>query len=339
MPQRIFSIARNTFTESIRQPIYLVVLGLTIFLLVLELFWSAYTFDEDDKILIEFCLSTVLAGGVVMASLISSGVLAREIENKTALTVISKPIGRPAFIFGKYLGVIAAVAMAFWVWSLISLMLIRHSVMSTASDKVDMPVFLFGFGALAIAIAAATWGNYFYNWVWTSKMVGIFTVALTIGYVLVLVISPKWQFQPITTEFTKAGEEGRAMLGEVVLALLLVFEALTILCAVAIACSTRLGQVLTLLTCIGVFGLGSVSDWAFGRFAPAQNVPPFDTALLPWVAYRVTPNIGYLFVADALSQQAPVTAGYVGITTAYTVLFTTAILCLAVALFQTRETG
>jgi ABC-2 type transport system permease protein len=331
MIQRIFSIARNTFTESIRQPIFLVILGLGITFLILELFFAAYTFDDDDKILIEFCLSTIFLGGVALAALIATGVLSREIENKTVLTVISKPIGRPAFIFGKYLGVVAAVAVAFWIWSLVFLMLIRHEVMSTARDKVDMPVFYFGFGALVLAVAIATWGNYFYNWVFTSRMIGIFTVALTIGYGLVLIISKEWEFQSITTEFLKENEEGRAMLAQVLLALLLVFQGLMILCAVAIACSTRLGQVLTLLICIGVFFIGSFADWAFGRF---EQVQP-----LAWVAYRITPNVGYLFVADALSQQAPVTGGYVAMVSAYAALFTLAALCLAVALFQTRETG
>jgi ABC-2 type transport system permease protein len=145
MAQRIFSIARNTFTESIRQPIYMVMLGLVIFGLIISLFLSAYTFDNDDKILIELCLSTIFLGGLLLAALVATGVLSREVENKTVLTVISKPVGRPAFIVGKYLGVVAAVALAFWIWSIVTLMLVRHEVMSTARDKVDMPVFIFGF--------------------------------------------------------------------------------------------------------------------------------------------------------------------------------------------------
>jgi len=331
MIQRIFSIARNTFTESIRQPIFMVVLGLGVTLLILELFFAAYTFDNDDKILIEFCLSTIFLGGVAMAALIATGVLSREIENKTVLTVISKPIGRPAFILGKYLGVVAAVALAFWIWSIVFLMLIRHEVMSTASDKVDMPVFYFGFGALALAVALATWGNYFYHWVFTSRVVGILAVTITLAYLLVLVINKKWEFQPITTEFTKETEDGRAVLSQVLIALLLVFEGLMILCAVAIACSTRLGQVLTLLVCLGIFFVGTFADWAFGRF---EQIQP-----LAWVAYRATPNVGYLFVADALSQQAPVTGGYLAMVSGYAALYGLAVLCLAVALFQTRETG
>ncbi len=331
------SIARNTFIESIRQPIYMVMLGLVIFALVVSLFLSAYAFDNDDKILVEFGLSMIFVGGLVLASLIATGVLAREIDNKTVLTVVSKPVGRPRFILGKYLGVVAAVAIAFWVWSIVFLMLLRHQVMSTASDNVDMPVFLFGFGSAAVAILIAVWGNYFYNWVFTSRFVGLFAVLITIAYLLVLVINKKWEFQSILTEFgrTKEVEEGRAVLSQVLVALLLVFEGLMILCAVAIACSTRLGQVMTLLICAGVYLVGICSDFMFGRFL---NIAP-PAGYLARAGYYLTPNAGYLFVADALSQGSPVAAGYVGLVSAYAMLFTFGILCLAVAMFQTRERG
>lgn len=331
MAQRIFSIAKNTFTESIRQPIFLVMLGLVSFALILSLFLSAYTFDNDDKILIEYCLSMIFVGGLLLAALTAAGVLSREIDNKTVLTVISKPIGRPAFILGKYLGVVAAVGVAFWVWSIVFLMLVRHEVMSTASDSVDKPVMIFGVGSILVAAAVAVWGNYFYGWVFTSRFAGFWAVTITLGYLGVLMVSKKWEFQAIATEFLKEGEEGRAMLGQILVALLLVFEGLMILCAVAIACSTRLGQVMTLLICFGIYLVGICGDWMFGRF---QEVQP-----LAWLAYRAVPNVGYLFVADALSQHAPISGGYVAMVSGYAALYAAAVLLTAVALFQTRETG
>lgn len=332
MIKPIFNIAQNTFVESIRQPIFLVVLGIGIVLLILELFFAAYTFDNDDKLLIEFCLSTIFLGGVAMSALIATGVLYREIDNKTVLTVISKPIGRPAFIFGKYLGVVAAVFVAFWVWSLVTLMLIRHEVMSTGGDHADQPVITAGVVALLLAIAIATWGNYFYNWVFTSRLVGLFVVLLTLGYLLVLVIDKNWNFQPIWAEFYKEDLEGRAVLSQVIVALFLVLAGMTTLCAVAIACSTRLGIVLTLIICLGIFLIGSFAEWAFDRYADEGHA----TA---WVAQTVTPHVGVWFAADALAQNSKLTAGYVWTVLAYTLCMTGAALFTAVALFQTRQTS
>jgi ABC-type transport system involved in multi-copper enzyme maturation permease subunit len=331
MIQKTLNISQNTFIESIRRPIYMVVLGLGIAMLVLELFFAAYTFDNDNKLLIEFCLSTIFLGGVAMAALIATDVLYREIDNKTVLTVISKPIGRPLFIFGKFVGVTAAISMAFWVWSIVVLLLLRHQVMSTASDRADMPVIFAGCTALILSVAIATWGNYFYNWVFTSRLVVLFTILITMAYLFVLMLDKQWQFQSIATEFLREDLEGRAVLTQVILAMLLVYEGMALLCAIAIACSTRLGMVLTLVICLGIFVLGSFSDYAFKNAA--------DTNWLAWIAYTIVPNISFFFLGDALVQQSEITLEHFFTVSIYMGLMTMAALCVAVALFQTREIG
>jgi len=327
MFQQVFTIARNTFTESIRQPIFLVVLGAVIMLLVLNPALSAYTLDDDNKLLIDLGLSTIFLGGLFLAAFTATGVLAREIDNKTVLTVISKPIGRPAFLAGKYLGVAGAISVAFWIWSLVFLLSVRHKVMSTASDHFDIPVLAFGFGALLIALAVTTWGNYFYGWVFTSRLTGWLAGTITLAYLLVLMIGPKWQFQAITAEFV--ANDGK--LGQIIVALLLVLEALGVICAVAIACSTRLGQVMTLAICLAIFLVGLSSDYFFGRFT--------DEHPIVWIAYALAPNVQYFWLADALTQNNPVSAYYIAMVTGYCALYAFGVMCLATALFQTRETG
>jgi ABC-2 type transport system permease protein len=327
MFEQIATIARNTFIESIRQPIFVVLLVIGLMALTINPALSSYTLDDDNKLLIDLGLSTIFMLGLFLAAFSATGVLAREIENKTVLTVISKPIGRPAFIVGKYLGVGASIGVAFWTWSIVFLMTIRHKVMSTASDTVDMPVVLLGLGAIVIAVAVATWGNYFYGWVFSSRFSGILAVTITIAYVLVLAISKDWAFQGLGAEFAK--EESQ--LGQVFVALLLVMEALAVICAVAIACSTRLGQVMTLMICLSVLFLGLISDYLFGRFT--GQVP------LLWGAYASLFNVQFFFIADALTQKHPVSAHYVQLVSIYTGLYIMAVLSLAVAMFQTRETG
>ncbi|QNN22767.1 hypothetical protein HED60_10980 [Planctomycetales bacterium ZRK34] len=327
MFEQIWTIARNTFTESIRQPIFIVVLGAACLLLVLNPALSAYTLDDDNKLLIDLGLSTIFLGGLFLAAFTATGVLAREIENKTVLTVISKPIGRPAFILGKYLGVTGALSVAFWIWSIVFLLTVRHKVMSTASDHFDAPVLAFGFCALLIAAGVATWGNYFYGWVFTSRLTGWLAGTITLAYLLVLMITPKWQFQSITTEFV--ADDGKLL--QIITALMLVLEALAVICAVAIACSTRLGQVMTLAICLAIFLVGLSSDYFFGQYV--------ETYPAVWLIYGLAPNVQFFWLADALTQNNPVNSYYVMMITGYAALYTLAVLCLASALFQTRETG
>jgi ABC-type transport system involved in multi-copper enzyme maturation permease subunit len=335
MPQQIWTIARNTFTESIRQPVFVVVLVAGMLLLTLNPGLSAYTLSDNNKLLIDLGLSTIFLGGLFLAAFTATGVLSREIENRTVLTVISKPIGRPAFVLGKYLGVAGALGLAYWIWSIVFLLTLRHKVISAAGDQLDMPVILFGGGAVLLALALATWGNYFYGWVFTSRFSGTLAVTITVAYLLVLMINKQWEFQPITAEFvdpnvTNYGETEKS-LTQILIAMLLVLEALGMICAVAIACSTRLGQVMTLLICLAMFLVGLSSDYMFGRFVEQQPAA--------WIGYALAPNLQYMWLADALTQQHPVNGSYVLMVTGYSALYTLAVLCLATALFQTRETG
>ncbi len=335
MFMRIWTITRNTFTEAIRQPVFVVMVMFVILWLVLNLLTSAYTLDDDNKLLIDIGLATILGFGGVLAGLIATGVISREIDSKTVLTVISKPIGRPVFVLGKFLGVAGAITMAAWIWGLVFLLTVRHKVMAGAGDQLDMPVITFGCGALLIALAVAVWGNYFYNWVFSSTFSVVLALALPLAFLLVLMINRDWQFQSITTEFvdwrtTNYGEKEKNF-GQIILAVVMVVEAVWVLCAVAVACSTRLGWVMTLVVLAAVAALGLSSDYLFGRY--------MDDNLAARIGYAIAPNLQVHFLADALTQNHLVGWSYLVLGSAYSLLYILAMLCAGVALFQTRETG
>ena len=112
MFQQLLAIIRNTFFESVRQPVVLVVLVGAALLIVLSNPLSAFTMDENQRMLIDIGLATIFMSAALLSGFIATSVLGREISNKTALTVISKPVGRPLFVIGKFLGVALAMMLA-----------------------------------------------------------------------------------------------------------------------------------------------------------------------------------------------------------------------------------
>ncbi|NQW49042.1 MAG: ABC transporter permease, partial [Planctomycetes bacterium] len=88
----LFTIARNAFLESIRQPVQAVLICAALLALVLNLNVAGYTLEDDNKLLIDLGLSTLFLSGILMAAFTATSVLSREIENKTLLTVVSKPV-------------------------------------------------------------------------------------------------------------------------------------------------------------------------------------------------------------------------------------------------------
>jgi len=259
------AIARNTFVESLRQPVFFVLIIAGGLLQIVNTLLSAFTlgFSEetevtgDNKLLLDMGLATVMVVALLLAAFVATSVLTREIENKTALTVISKPISRPLFILGKYLGVTGAILVAVVILTVFFLFAMRHEVMSTARDHLDLVVVLFSSLSVLIPITVAIWGNYFYGWVFSSTAVLGMLPTSIVGYLLSMGLSKKWEWQPLSTDFKP----------QTTIAALCVMIAIMVLAAVAVAASTRLGQVMTLVACTGVFMVGLMSNYLLGRFA------------------------------------------------------------------------
>lgn len=328
MLQQTYAIARNAFQESIRQPIFVVLLltGTLVLLLLNQL--ALFTMDDDNKLLAEVSLSTVFFAGAALAAFTATGVLADELENRTVLTVVSKPVPRPVLVVGKYLGVAGALMLAMWVLTMVMLLLTRHGSLQNAYDQIDGPVLVLGLlgGLAAIAIACA--GNYLYRWVFPSSLSIALALGLALAYLLVLVIGKGWKFQSIAAEFRDTGSlKG----GQMLIALAMVYLGVMMLVAVAIAASTRMGQMLTLAV-VAVYYLG-------GQFTSSLLARHRDDSAIANAFYWITPNLQYLWQGEALTQGSVITLSHLALVSLYALLHILAILLLAIALFQTREVG
>ncbi len=325
MFQRFYTVARNTFVETIRQPIYGVILLATGLLLTLNVSLAAFTLEDDDKLLLDLGLSTLLLSGLFLSAFSAAGVVSREIENKTVLMVISKPIGRPLFILGKFAGLMGALGVAFYLSFLVFILAQRHGVLQNSSDPWDAPVLTFGFGSLIISLVVAGFCNYFYDKDFPTTAMTFLAPMLTLGVVCVGFLDEEWEIIPFGSNYVG---------GQIIIAAYFVLLLVMITAAVALAASTRVGQLMTLVICTFVLGLGIISDYAIGQYA--------ESSVLAKAAYRFVPNVGPFWVIDALtagSEKTTIPFRYVAYLTCYAVLITTAILSLAVAAFQRREVG
>ncbi|MFN5298442.1 MAG: ABC transporter permease [Planctomycetaceae bacterium] len=102
-------IARATTKESVRQPIFSILLVVALVLLVVNTYVPFFSFGEDLKMMVVCGLATLKVCGMFLAVWSSSTSIADEIEGKTAMTMLSKPITRRQFIVGKFLGIQTAV--------------------------------------------------------------------------------------------------------------------------------------------------------------------------------------------------------------------------------------
>jgi ABC-type transport system involved in multi-copper enzyme maturation permease subunit len=112
-------IARATTKEAVRQPLFFLLLIISGFILVVNTFIPFFTLEGDVKMLKECGLATLLISGALLAVWTAGTSITNEIEGKTAMTLLSKPINRRQFILGKYIGILQGT-----LWLLIPLTLL-----------------------------------------------------------------------------------------------------------------------------------------------------------------------------------------------------------------------
>lgn len=102
---RTLTIAFATAKEAVRQPAFFVLAFFAIMSLLLSIYMPYFTFGEDIKMYKDTGLTTISFASLLLALLTASSAVAEEIEGKTAVTLLSKPINRRQFIIGKFLGI------------------------------------------------------------------------------------------------------------------------------------------------------------------------------------------------------------------------------------------
>lgn len=262
---QILTIARNTFLESVRQPIYFILIALCGIFQLLTTWSAGFSMDysstaevsADDKLLLDIGMATVFVCGMLASAFLATAVISKEIERKTVLTVVSKPVSRPTLVLGKYLGVSTAIVIAGATMLLFLQMSIRHKVMSTTADDIDGPVIVFTLLAVGISLVVGVWCNFFYGWVFTQTATMLLFPLMLAAWLGVLLVGKGWKVQPMTTDF-------KTQIGIASICLIL---AQLVLTSIATAASARLGQVMTLLICCGVFMLGLTSNYFLGSRA------------------------------------------------------------------------
>jgi ABC-type transport system involved in multi-copper enzyme maturation permease subunit len=317
----ILTIAKNTFIEIIRQPVYAIIVVAALLLFAISPSIAMYTMSDDSKLLREIDLSTLFLASLFIAIFSASGAVTEEIERKTILTVLSKPVQRPIFIVAKFLGVAAAVAVAHYICTIGLLMSIRHGVMETAADTVDWTVIGAGCVITVLALSLSAFLNYAYDWKFSSTAVVSVGVLATAAMIFLYFIDRNWQFNPAENGINALDVYGAVLL----------LPAAVIITALAVALSSRFNIAVTLSACMGFFLLGLVSDYVFGSLA--------ETRLWAKICYFVVPNLQMFWISDAIYEESIVEPSYVMIVVLYALCYTAAILFVSVALFQQREVG
>jgi ABC-type Na+ efflux pump permease subunit len=344
---RAWTIAVATWREAVRQPVAIIILCVAAAGTFASQFLTLYHFDEQTEfnVIRQMAVAQTLMAGIVIAVFTASATMADEIENRTMLTLLAKPVRRHEVVLGKFAGITMAVGAAFLAMVVVSLATVWWAELGVRKERVSpvlaatrLPSVVTGQAPLAVGRTYTAALSRPVGWGLDSLVSSGDVLLLMTGQGPALVGRVPQSLAPASGGHghSHVVQPGLATLtadwldffpGRVTMllqAFVLAFVHVLVIAAVAVAVSTRLPLVFNALACAAVFVLGNV--WPY----LSQGI--FSTTI------HVLPNFGNLSLTGPLSvgrSQDPLPAW--GSSILYGLLYTGLVLAVAVALFRRRE--
>jgi ABC-type transport system involved in multi-copper enzyme maturation permease subunit len=107
---RVFTIAFNTYREAVRARVLIGLAGVAFAVAFYSLVVGAFTLTEAQRVVADLGSGAISVFSIAVAVFIGASSLHRELEMKTILPLLARPISRAEYLVGKYLGIMLVVA-------------------------------------------------------------------------------------------------------------------------------------------------------------------------------------------------------------------------------------
>lgn len=149
----ILTIARNAFLESVRDKVLYNLVFFAVVLIGFSMMLGEWSVFAKENVIKDFTLAVMSVSGLLMAIFVGIGLIQKEIQKKTVLTLLAKPIPRWHFIVGKYLGLLLVLAVNLAVMTLCFVLVLRFEG-ATIQPGLFTAIYLI-FMEMAVVVAAA----------------------------------------------------------------------------------------------------------------------------------------------------------------------------------------
>ncbi len=151
---RVGVIARTVFLEVIRDRILYLVALFALVMVMARVLLPNIAAGAENKILLDLGLAAIHLLSVVVAVFVGTGLINKEIEKRTVLVLIAKPVSRAEFIIGKHLGLTAVLAVLIVALGLILVVLLGASGVPFSVGSIVLALaFMILEAALLVAVA------------------------------------------------------------------------------------------------------------------------------------------------------------------------------------------
>lgn len=283
---------------------------LGILLVGISPFLSAFALGNEDKLLVDISLSTMLCCGLFLGAFTAASNLGDEIRRRTVMVLLSKPVSRTTVLLGKFTGIAFALTIAQLSWMATLLLALRHRTIHAQLIEDQVPVLWISLIAIAVSLLHAAHAH-------RKGMSFPATLSRNCAITLTLAALITWSWAPdgsFRLPWT-------ALDFNVIWAMVLVHEGVLILGAVALTASTRLPTPATIALSMGTLFCGVI----VGSMTRG-------TSWSRWI-----PDLQRLWISDGLIRGGDISASTICWASLWSLLILAAVLSLGAALFARRD--
>ncbi|MFQ5768015.1 MAG: ABC transporter permease [Acidobacteriota bacterium] len=106
MIRAMAAIASVTFREAIRDKILYLLLGFALVMIAMSRLLALLTVGSESRIVMDTGLAAITFFGMLAAVFVGVSLITKEIERRTAYTLLARPIPRSVLVTGKYVGLL-----------------------------------------------------------------------------------------------------------------------------------------------------------------------------------------------------------------------------------------
>jgi hypothetical protein len=317
------AVALAAFREGIRQGLFWLLTGMAASLMFASVFVPYFTFGEDYLMVKQLGYDTIMLAAILFGALTASLSISDEIEGRTAITVMSKPVSRRQFMLGKYGGILLAALFMFGLLGVYfeGILLVKHWW-----EKLE-PLTR---SAQEQKLTAETWIGVVPTPAWVIETLD------------------KWALPSQVTDVLRGIGQWLAHSADTIPGLILCFSQVMVLVALAVALATRVPLVVNLVSVLTVYFLAHLTPVLLAITDKAEQNQggslPVQMRLVRFVAQAfdyVLPDLGSFRMDPALLSDVPppplAFMRYVGSVTMYGVMYTAMVLLLGLILFEDRD--
>ncbi len=103
--KNILSIAHITIKGSRIEKIYYLLFFTVVIVLLLTPYFASMSPRQGKQVALDFILSTQSFTGLIIATFVGSGLIARDVDKKVIYSVITKSVSRSQYVIGRFLGI------------------------------------------------------------------------------------------------------------------------------------------------------------------------------------------------------------------------------------------